>query len=228
MLVAAAADRADRAAVGEDQHLGADALRRGPVRGTMVTSATASPRASAAVRAARTASMGNYTRSCTGHESRSDEHGAERRSPCDRAPRPVIYDLPVHVAHLGRFGAAQERLLEQRAGSSGPASLPVSRSMSTQMMPGGSAKGRFGWPASARHHERRPDGQRRLRAAQAERLVVVEAHPDHGQQLRREADEPRVAQVVGGARLASGVEREAAGARARRRCPRSARCASCW
>ena len=31
VLVAAAADRADRAAVGEDQHLGAGALRRGAV-----------------------------------------------------------------------------------------------------------------------------------------------------------------------------------------------------
>ena len=51
-------------------------------------------------------------------------------------------------------------------------------------------------------------------------LVVVEADPDDGQQLGREADEPRVAQVVGGAGLAGGVEREAGGARARRRCPR--------
>ena len=32
MLVAAAADGADNAAVGEDQHLRADALRRGAVR----------------------------------------------------------------------------------------------------------------------------------------------------------------------------------------------------
>ena len=38
--------------------------------------------------------------------------------------------------------------------------------------------------------------------------------PDDGQQLRREADEPGVAQVVGRAGLAGGVEREAGGARA--------------
>ena len=76
--------------------------------------------------------------------------------------------------------------------------------------------------------KRRPDRQRRLRAAEAERLVVVEADPDDRQQLRREADEPGVAQVVGRAGLAGGVEREALLPARRRRCPRSARCASCW
>ena len=40
-----------------------------------------------------------------------------------------------------------------------------------------------------------------------ERLVVVEPDPDHRQQLRREADEPGVAQIVGRARLAGGIER---------------------
>ena len=78
------------------------------------------------------------------------------------------------------------------------------------------------------HHERRPDRQRRLRAAQAERLVVVEADPDDRQQLRREADEPGVAQIVGRAGLAGGVEREAGGARAGAGAFVDARCASCW
>ena len=65
------------------------------------------------------------------------------------------------------------------------------------------------------HHELRPHRQGRLRSAQAERLVVVEPHPDDGQQLGCEADEPRIAQVVGGARLAGGFRREPR--RARRR-----------
>ncbi len=57
-------------------------------------------------------------------------------------------------------------------------------------------------------HEAGPDGHRRLTAAQAERLVVVEAHPDRGEQLGRQPDEPGVAQVVGRAGLAGRVEPE--------------------
>src|SRR5688572_27418555 len=36
-------------------------------------------------------------------------------------------------------------------------------------------------------HERRPDRQRRLRPAQAKRLIVVKTHPHHGQELGRKA-----------------------------------------
>ena len=50
--------------------------------------------------------------------------------------------------------------------------------------------------------------------------VVVEADPDDGEQLGREADEPGVAQIVGRAALAGGVEREARWRARRRRCPR--------
>ena len=42
-----------------------------------------------------------------------------------------------------------------------------------------------------------------------ERLVVVEPDPDDRQQLRREADKPGVAQIVGGPGLACGVQLEA-------------------
>ena len=42
-------------------------------------------------------------------------------------------------------------------------------------------------------HERRPDRQGSRRSAQPEWLVVVEADPDHGDELRREADETRAA-----------------------------------
>ena len=53
--------------------------------------------------------------------------------------------------------------------------------MSTNVMSSGTANG--GRAAGQRAlHERRPDRQRRLRAAEAERLVVVEADPHHGQQ----------------------------------------------
>ena len=57
-------------------------------------------------------------------------------------------------------------------------------------------------------HERQPDGEGRLRAAQAERLVVVEPDPDHGQQLRRESHEPCVSKIVRGAGFPGGVEVE--------------------
>ena len=98
--------------------------------------------------------------------------------------------------------------------AAGVASLPVSRSMSTKAMPSGASNGTLARPASARFMNCGPDRQRRLRAAQADRLVVVEADPDDRQQLRREADEPGVAQVVGRAGLAGGVEREPGRARA--------------
>ena len=86
--------------------------------------------------------------------------------------------------------------------------------MSAKVMPGGTWNGTLGLPGERRLHELGPDGQRRPAAAEAQRLVVVEAHPDDGQQLRREADEPGVAQVVGGAGLAGGVVDEAQPARA--------------
>ena len=55
-------------------------------------------------------------------------------------------------------------------------------------------------------HERQPDGQRRLRAAQTERLIFIKTDPYHGEKVGREADEPRIAQVVRGAGLARGVQ----------------------
>ena len=115
----------------------------------------------------------------------------------------------MQLADLGRLGAGEERLAEDARDSPGAAILPVSRSMSTKMMPSGALNVDVGVAGQGAGHERGPDRQRRLRAAQAERLVVVHADPDDRQQLGREADEPGVAQIVGRSRLAGGVEREA-------------------
>src|SRR6059058_1567984 len=58
-------------------------------------------------------------------------------------------------------------------------------------------------------HEVGPDGERSLRAREPGRPAAVEPHPDAGHHLGREADEPRVAGVVGRARLARGRAGEA-------------------
>ena len=87
-------------------------------------------------------------------------------------------------------------------GQPGAATLPVSLIDIDEDDALGRFERRAGAAAERAHHELRPDRQRRLRAAQAERLIVVESDPDDGQQLRREADEPRVAQIVGRAGFA--------------------------
>src|SRR5206468_3294620 len=53
-------------------------------------------------------------------------------------------------------------------------------------------------------HEVGPDGEGSLRARESGRPAAVEPHPDARHHLGREADEPRVAGVVRGARLARG------------------------
>ena len=126
----------------------------------------------------------------------------------------------VEQTHLGRLGAREEGLAEDaraaRRGELAGVAVDVDEGDALRRV----ERRCSARPASARDMNGGPDRQRRLRAAQAERLVVVEPDPDHRQQLRREADEPGVAQVVGRAGLAGGVEREAGGARAARRCPR--------
>ena len=74
-------------------------------------------------------------------------------------------------------------------------------------------KGLAGLARQGARHERGPNRQGRLRAGQAERLVVVEADPDHRQQVRREADEPGISKVVRRSRLAGRVEGEPGRAR---------------
>ena len=57
-------------------------------------------------------------------------------------------------------------------------------------------------------------------AVRQDRARLIEADPDAGDELRREADEPRVVEIVGRAGLAGGRQREAELPRARRRCRR--------
>src|SRR6267143_2626289 len=120
---------------------------------------------------------------------------------------------PMQLTRLRRFRPRDERLVESlRAGRRRElAGLGVDVDERDAL---GRLERRVGVAGERRLHELRPDRQRRLRAAEADRLVVVEADPDHGEQLRREADEPGVAEIVGRAGLAGRVEREAGAARA--------------
>ena len=77
-------------------------------------------------------------------------------------------------------------------------------------MPSGASNGTLGRPASAVFMNSVQIGSAAWVPLRRQRLVVVVADPDDGEQLGREADEPGVAQVVGRAGLAGGVEREAA------------------
>ena len=70
--------------------------------------------------------------------------------------------------------------------------------------PSGAGKATAGRPFSAVLHERRPDGGGGVaaRVARAQPAGRVVAHPHAGDEVGREADEPRIAIVVGGAGLA--------------------------
>src|SRR3954471_21209210 len=104
-------------------------------------------------------------------------------------------------AGFGRFGAGEERFPED-VGAGGRGELAGVLVDVHEDDPVGHVEGLAGVAGEGPGHELRPDRKRRLRAAQAEHLVVVEADPDHRQQLRREADEPGIAEIVGGAGLA--------------------------
>src|SRR4029079_18328540 len=100
----------------------------------------------------------------------------------------------VEVAHVVRFGAREERLADHfravRPGQFAGFAIDVHE---------GDAGRRLEWNAGVagerRPHALGPDPQGRARGAQADRLVVIESDPDHREQLRREANEPGVAQV---------------------------------
>ena len=81
---------------------------------------------------------------------------------------------------------------------------PVCRSTRTRRMPGGTRNGVAGWSASASFMKSRKigaaDGAAGFLAAEAARLV--EADIDADGEIGREADEPGVLAVVGGAGLA--------------------------
>ncbi len=119
-----------------------------------------------------------------------------------RRPRRGVW----HVLVGSRAG--EERLADRPAGSSAWPAGPCPCRCPRTSRRSGRSNARLGRPASARRMNDVQIGQRGLRSAQADGRVVVEADPDHRQQFGRQAGEPGVAQVVGGARLAGGVERE--------------------
>ena len=82
------------------------------------------------------------------------------------------------------------------------AALPIWVELHEGRALAGRPRRKSGGPArrERRLHEVDPDRQRGPRAGEADGGVVVEAHPDDAQQVRRVAREPGVAQVVGGAR----------------------------
>src|SRR6202140_161204 len=157
-----------------------------PCVATIVTSAAGSPRSSASATAAKTSWF---------------------------MPSELYESKAVEPAPRDGFGPGPERLVEHTRASGGGELAGVrvdvrEAHLVGDLEPDARVSGQ------RTHHELRPDGQRRLRAAQADRLVVVESDPHDGQQLRREPHEPRVAQIVGRTCLARGGQRETCGASA--------------
>ena len=72
-------------------------------------------------------------------------------------------------------------------GQYGPARYPVSGSTSAQHHSRRHAEIQRRTRRGRRLHKRRPRRQRGFRAGQAQRFLLIEARPDHGQQVRREA-----------------------------------------
>ena len=101
-----------------------------------------------------------------------------------------------------------------RRGQLAVGSRPVSGSISTNVMPGGTLNGTLARPAVARIMNSVQMGSAAWAPLRPSGLIVVEADPHHGEQVGSEADKPGVAQIVGGAGLACSVEGEARGARA--------------
>src|SRR4051794_7814104 len=173
-----------------------------PVVETMVTSAAGSPRSSASATAANTSRFisGDYT-------GRTTPAAQDWRGPSRSA---------VQIADFVRFGALEERLADHFrtlwAGELAGLGIDVHEGDAGRRL-----ERNAGMPGERRAHELGPDWQRGARAAQADGLVVVEPDPHHREQLRREADEPGVAKVVGRAGLAGRIEGEPHAARARRR-----------
>src|SRR5207249_6371036 len=118
----------------------------------------------------------------------------------------------MNLARLGRLRPSDERFAE-RLRTRGTGELAAFRADLDEADVLGDIE-RDAGPAGERAlHELRPDRQRRLRAAQADGLIVVEAHPHHREELASEDRGPRVANVDARARLAGRVERVAGGAR---------------
>src|ERR1700743_1083645 len=90
--------------------------------------------------------------------------------------------------------------------SPGPARMPVLETTRISLMPAGILNGVAGLSASPSFRESRAIGAARwppvCRIASSERTRLVVAHVDADHEVRREADEPGVLGLVGGAGLA--------------------------
>src|SRR5215831_1892520 len=174
----------------------------------IVTSAAGSPRSSASATAAKTSWFTDaiIRAGWAGGAGRAGREEIPSSEP--RVPSPEPRASMVQVADFLRLGAGEER----GAGDAGARwrGQPARREVDVHER---DALGHLELDVAAAgersRHELGPDRQCGLGAGEAERLVVVESYPDHREQLRREADEPCVALIVGGAGLAGGVERKA-------------------
>src|SRR5215471_14037844 len=153
-----------------------------PVVDTMVTSAAGSPRSSASATAAKT----SWFICC-------DYKGA---------PSELVHQTLFHGLCSSHEGFGNCR------GAVGGSQLPAGRADAGKGDALRYLKRHAGAASQRTHHKGRPDGQRRLGARQPNRLIVVESHPHHREELRRESNEPRVAQIVRRAGFAGGFQPE--------------------
>ena len=125
----------------------------------------------------------------------------------------------MQLAVLERLGPGDERLVvgARAAGHRQLAGVAVDLREGDAF---GRVEGRLGRPASADFMNSVQIGSAACVPVRPTGWLSSKPHPDDGEQLGREADEPGVAQIVGRAALAGGVEGEAVGPRARARCPR--------
>ena len=126
----------------------------------------------------------------------------------------------VQLADFGRLGARQERFLEDARDSPGRRSCRYRGRCRRSVMPSGALNVTLARPASARVMNAVQIGSAACVPLRPTRLVVVQADPDHRQQLGREADEPGIAEIVGRARSCRRRRARSRPHARRRRCPR--------
>src|SRR5688572_2145928 len=94
---------------------------------------------------------------------------------------PSLWTENVERADLGRLGALDERLLEdaraQRCCNLSRVAIDVHKCDALRRV-----ELRAGLPRQGALHERRPDRERRLRATEPDRLIVVEPDPHDGEE----------------------------------------------
>src|SRR5262249_44677042 len=95
---------------------------------------------------------------------------------------PLTTSVDVQLTDLGGLGACQKRFVEHaravRRGQLAGIAIDVREGDAVRRLEADALMA-----GKRADHEGRPDGKRRLRSAEPERLVVVEAHPDDGEEL---------------------------------------------